>query len=52
MKEVASLAMISEQRVQIEKLQTCNIEKHDSGFAKLVIHRRISRGSSENWVAV
>ena len=48
MKEVASLALISEQGAQIESLPTCNIEKHASGSAKLAIHSRISGGSSEN----
>jgi len=49
---VASLALISEQGVQTKNLPTCNIEKHVSGSAKLVIQRRISGGSSENRVAV
>lgn len=51
MKEVASLALISEQGVQIENLPTCSIAKHVSGSAKLAILSRISGGSSENWVA-
>ena len=52
MKEVACLALISEQGVQIENLPTCNKEKHVSGSVKLVMHSRISGGSPENWVAV
>ena len=51
MKEVACLALISEQGVQFENLPTCNKEKHVSGSAELVMHNRISGGSAENWVA-